>query len=341
MRLPTREALREGIATIVDRAYPESWITAWLELPLELPRCKQRLDFKVICSDLQRAGARPLSWPPKSRHPEAWARWEPAPETGFWIRPKARDPILRDRLILVPPIHGGAEGRHRAIGRQSLHDACLFAANSGRIVWHNPAKGGASSPDSPHFQSMPVRSEMEASDDYTIPCCRYRHCSEAAPQGFRLLGPDDYPALGVLIWGLVSAAGDTTWRIVRDYDRAQACNLIIEPKDPTRHADRVRVFIFPRARRTANCRVTPALLRHGEEILLHNNRGGAFGEWSFAGVETGLLTQVEWGPLFERMRTRPVQWGAILLRLLRKLTLHQTDEDWLRFRQIIEQHAGS
>ena len=101
------------------------------------------------------------------------------------------------------------------------------------------------------------------------------------------------------------------------------------------------MFIFPRARRTANCRVTPALLRRDEQILLHNNRGGAFGEWSFAGVETGLLTQVEWGPLFECMRTRPAQWGAVLLRLLRSLTLQQADDDWLCFREIVEQHTGS
>ena len=52
----------------------------------------------------------------------------------------------------------------------------------------------------------------------------------------------------------------------------------------------------------------------------------------------GLLTQVEWGPLFEDMVSKPRLWGETLLRLLQELTLSKTEADWVDFVDIVE-HA--
>ena len=71
-----------------------------------------------------------------------------------------------------------------------------------------------------------------------------------------------------------------------------------------------------------------------EKILMRNNRGGVWTEWPFAGIEMGLLTQVEWGDLFDDMRSKPKKWGGTLLRLLQELTLKERDKDWIEFVEV-------
>ena len=79
----------------------------------------------------------------------------------------------------------------------------------------------------------------------------------------------------------------------------------------------------------------PELLKEDEMILMKNNRGGVWAPWSFAGIEMGLLTQVEWGPVLKEIRSRPTQWSNTLMRLLQVLTLRTSDRDWLDFRDIV------
>jgi hypothetical protein len=71
---------------------------------------------------------------------------------------------------------------------------------------------------------------------------------------------------------------------------------------------------------------------------MQNSRGGQWSNWPFAGVEMGLLTQVEWLPLFEDMQRRPGKWGETLQRLAKDLSLSATDDDWEHFRSIVEKH---
>jgi hypothetical protein len=224
----------------------------------------------------------------------------------------------------------------QTISRQGLLDACHFAAKSGRMVWHNPPKGGARLPESAHFQSMPVYWHDHGVRRYTFPCCM--HQPEAVPwtsvteltvrfleRGVRR---NQYPILGVTVSGPIRAAADYVWDVIWSYDKALACNLIMQPGNDSSSSASVRVFVFPRSRSVPRFSVTENLLQEHEKMLMQNSRGGQWTDWSFAGVEMGLLTQVEWGVLFEEMRANPEKWGRTLMRLLAELTLKEGDEDW-------------
>ena len=164
-------SLVNAIAALVDYAYPEPWETEWFSLELAENGWEPGLSFQIICSDLTTSSKIQTVWPPRSKDPKLWLRWEPSSGAGFWIRPRKFDPILRDRLILLGPYETKLSSPHRVINLQGLTDACLFAAESQRLVWHNPSKGGASSPLSAHFQSLPIYWGQPKLQRYTIPCC--------------------------------------------------------------------------------------------------------------------------------------------------------------------------
>jgi hypothetical protein len=231
-------------------------------------------------------------------------------------------------------------------------DACSFAAQSLRFVWHNPAKGGASQPHSAHFQSAPLywhNTVNTASRQYTVPCCLYQNDQivwhETKTIAIQLiergLESTQYPILGLAVSGLIESVASFVWSVIWDYDQAAACNLAIQPNDQSGRADRVRVFVFPRSRKIPNYSVTEQLLTDAEQILTQNNHDGRYGPWSFAGVEMGLLTQIEWGPIFETMQAQPSQWGNTLLRLVRQLTLDEQDHDWVDFVNIVAEHSAT
>lgn len=340
-------SLKEALQNILNLAYPEEWTTAWLSLPLETAAGTMPFDFQVICSDLPSIRKDKSSWPPSSRDPKVWLRWEPSPGTGFWIRPRKYDPLLRDRFILLEPSEIIESLRKQTISRQVLLDACYFAAMSGRMVWHNPLKGGAGSPKSAHFQSMPVHWDEGQTLRHTFPCCIYQTgtvpwtLTKEVQVGLleQGIGRDRYPVLGLVVWGPIRATVDRVWEIIWHYDQAQACNLVIQPWNVSSYEDIIRVFVFPRSRNPPRYLVTEPLLRDNEKMLMKNNRGGVWANWPFAGVEMGLLTQVEWGDLFEDMRSKPTKWGRTLLRLLQELTLNESEQDWMDFVKIVERYA--
>jgi hypothetical protein len=163
------------ISGVVHQAYPEPWETAWLSLPLS-PRSPYT--FCVMCADLPGIKDQRSVWPPAASNPKTWIHWEQPDREGFWIRPRKDNPILRDRLILVRARELLGARRRSTIDQDDVMDACSFAAQSLRFVWHNPAKGGASQPHSAHFQSAPLywhNTVNTASRQYTVPCCLYQN----------------------------------------------------------------------------------------------------------------------------------------------------------------------
>lgn len=319
--------LHAQIDQIVQLAYPEPWNTKWLELPLPERYLRDCLHFKVICSDLPSVRTTVKDWPPTSLKPDTWHRWEPSQGHGFRIRAKRHDPILRDRLILLE-LDEFSESARSTITERAVYDACLFVSKSGRVVWHNPPKGGANAPGSAHFQSMPV---LSAARDLTLPCCGLAY--ELNPGNccdVRLISRNDYPVLGATIVGHIDEVAHIVWEIIFAYDKALACNLLIHPIELKE--EQIRAFVFPRSR-TNRCRVTADALVDGENILLQNNRGGVYSEWTFAGVEMGLLTQVEWGPVYQAMSREPEKWGESLHRILCALTLDEREGDWTDFQR--------
>jgi len=323
-----------------DFAYPEAWSAAWCSLPLADEDSSSPYRFEVMCSDLPEARRGRSEWPPAARDPDVWLRWaphdEPEPRVGFWLRPRRRDPILRDRLVLLEPSVWAGDAGCGTVTRQGVLDACRFAALSGRVVWHNPPKGGARAPHSGHFQAMPLRRPGDEGRRFTFPCCAYepdRVSWKQAPGRQvhvveRGLTPGRYPVLGLTVSGPVDVVAAHVWSVIWDYDRAAACNLVVEPAE---YAPAVRVFVFPPRREPPQFAVADGLLMPDEQLLRRNSPGGAACDWSFAGVEMGLVTQVEWGPLFEEMRAHPRRWGTVLLRLLRALTLDEREADWSEF----------
>jgi hypothetical protein len=337
------------ISGVVHQAYPEPWETAWLSLPLS-PRSPYT--FCVMCADLPGIKDQRSVWPPAASNPKTWIHWEQPDREGFWIRPRKDNPILRDRLILVRARELLGARRRSTIDQDDVMDACSFAAQSLRFVWHNPAKGGASQPHSAHFQSAPLywhNTVNTASRQYTVPCCLYQNDQivwhETKTIAIQLiergLESTQYPILGLAVSGLIESVASFVWSVIWDYDQAAACNLAIQPNDQSGRADRVRVFVFPRSRKIPNYSVTEQLLTDAEQILTQNNHDGRYGPWSFAGVEMGLLTQIEWGPIFETMQAQPSQWGNTLLRLVRQLTLDEQDHDWVDFVNIVAEHSAT
>ena len=75
--------LKDALRNIFNLAYPEEWTTAWLPLPLGTETGKSPYSFQVICYDLPTNRADKSDWPPSSRDPKIWIRWEPNPGTGF------------------------------------------------------------------------------------------------------------------------------------------------------------------------------------------------------------------------------------------------------------------
>jgi hypothetical protein len=330
------DALRRSLEQLLRYAYPEQWSTAWLSLPLEADGDPLSYSFHVMCSDLPEVRAGRSSWPPTAREPHLWVNW-PSSETGLWIGPKKHDPLLRERFILVEPSAFDPSSATSTISANSLLLACEFAAASGLMVWHNSPKGGASSPRSAHYQAMATHWDDGGVRRHTFPCCDVPFDSAVSRKDrleFSLLGTSGgtarYPALGLAVRGPVGEVAARAWDIIRSYDGAQASNLVIQPLPEAE----VRMFVFPRKRKPC-CLVTESLLSDDERSLMKNNRGGAWSEWPFAGVETGLLTQVVWGPVFNEMRAAPAKWGRTLLRVLRALTLSESDTDWLDFRRVL------
>ena len=207
--------------------------------------------------------------------------------------------------------------REPTIRRQALLDACLFASLSDRMVWHNAPKGGARSPRSGHFQSIPIFWQDGHISRYTFPCCNYQADDDLWTSArevqvcllVRGFESNQYPILGSVVWGPLRATVDRVWELIWHYDGARACNLIIQPSNAPSYQDVIRVFIFPRNRDNVNHKITESLLQDDEKILMKNNHGGIWEEWSFAGVEMGLLTQVEWGKVYEDMKATPEKWG--------------------------------
>ncbi len=332
------QSLVETLREVLDLAYPQPWHTDWLSLPGDesLP------GFNVMCCDTPTAHGIAQD-PPSSRSPKVWVQWSPPSGRGFWVRPRKFAPVLRDRLILVESAELMDEERRAAITLPALTDALQFSADSGRIVWHNPQKGGSRSPLSAHFQSMPVHRGEARSRAYTFPCCSMRiHESDwicASHSCWHIIKRQEYPLLGLVVWGPTLQSAELVWSIINDYDAARACNLVVEPDHLSEGDDIVRVFVFPRARRSQKDRVTTDLLRDDEQMLMNNDHGGAWCEWPFAGPEMGLLTQVDWGPLFAEMRASPAKWGKTLIRLAQALSLGETDDDWKAFLDITHKHA--
>lgn len=329
---------------ILNLAYPERWDTVWLVLPLQTESEDSTYNFQVICSDLPSVKAGKSLWPPSSKEPKIWLRWEPTPDNGFWIRPRKYDPLLRDRFNLIPPYEIIASNDKRSITRQTLIDACHFSAISNRMVWHNPAKGGANSPNSAHFQSIPVHWQDGSRQRFTFPCCHFQNKALQWTSAKKIhahllergLYNHKYPILGLVVWGPIHEVAEYVWKVISNYDEARACNLVIQPSNVSTCEDKIRIFVFPRNRVVPRYKVIEDLLLEDEIILLNNNRGGVWYEWPFAGVEMGLLTQVEWGPLFENMCMKPTKWGDTLLRLLQELSLKETETDWFDFVSIVE-----
>lgn len=329
--------LTSTLQAMLDITYPEMWDTCWLIVPLP----EEEFNVHVICSDVPSI-RESTSWPHTSRRPTFWLRWEPNPDEGFWIRPRRKNPILRDRFNLVSPKNVIPGTQRETISHQCLNHACYFAALSKRMVWHNPLKGGAKAPDVAHYQSIPLYWEEGGKQLYTFPCCGYPYQRTSlrivAKVRARLLGPDvggnPYPVRGLVVEGQIDSTVDSVWKIIWRYDQAQACNLVIQPLLDYDLSDCIRVFVFPRHRTVNNFLVTESLLKADEMDLLLNNWGGKREEWAFAGVEMGLLTQVEWEPLFKDMIANKRKWGATLLRLLRELTLKKEDKDWVEFMNI-------
>ena len=346
------DSLKKSLSILLDLAYPERWDTAWLVLPIQGELTHSVHCFHIICSDLEHIKATKQSWPPASTEPAYWFRWEPTPGNGFFIRPRRYDPLLRDRFNLILPdelLQSDGKNNPRSITRQALIDACYFSAKSARMVWHNPAKGGANSPDSAHFQSMPVYWNDGSRDRFTFPCCslqekdsRWRASQDLHARILtRGVSRVEYPILGLVAWGPLIEAADFVWEVISRYDNARACNLVIQPCDHLSTDEAiVRIFVFPRNRAEPQFRVIESLLGHDELVLLKNNRGGVWSEWNFAGVEMGLLSQVEWGPLFEEMRMHPIKWGRTFLRLLQALTLKETEDDWRDFVKIVDRNRA-
>ena len=329
--------LISSMQALLDITYPETWATGWLTIPLP----GEELNVHVICSDIPsvREGT---AWPHASRYPNLWLRWEPVSDGGFWVRPRRKNPILRDRFNLVSSKNVIQETQQDTISCQGLYHACHFAALSNRMVWHNPSKGGASAPDVAHFQSIPIYWEQDGRHRFTFPCCEYPRpkTSLDTTRGVKaqLLGPDLgsglYPIRGLVVEGPRDAVASSVWEVIWQYDEARACNLVIQPLLECGLPDNSRVFVFPRHRTVKSFLVTESLLREDEMDLLLNNWGGKREEWAFAGVEMGLLTQVEWEPLFGDMMANRQKWGKTLLRLLRELTLQKEDADWMEFGSI-------
>lgn len=135
-------SLCKSLQNMLGFAYPNEWRTAWLSLPIISSIKSSHYRFQVICSDLPRSRTGTSIWPPVSRDPNVWLRWESTTGAGFWLRPRQFDPILRDRFnLLEPDAINGWTGR-ATISHQGLQDACQFAVQTGRLVWHNPPKGG-------------------------------------------------------------------------------------------------------------------------------------------------------------------------------------------------------
>jgi hypothetical protein len=207
----------------------------------------------------------------------------------------------------------------------------LFATTTGRIVWHNPPKGGARYPQSAHFQSMPLL--KDDGTDYCMPFCKISDPEWSLSQELRsqLVFHSEYPIHGLIVWGPLADVAATVWHVIDGYDAGLACNLIVQPPACANIIHTCRVFISPRAREPANYLVTKHVLRRSEVLLLRNCPGGRTSDWPFAGVEMGLVTQVVWAPLFETMKRNPRLWGLTLERLAMDLTLKSTDRDWAHF----------
>ncbi|MEE8059623.1 MAG: hypothetical protein V3T17_17600 [Pseudomonadales bacterium] len=341
------EALKSALQNITNLAYPHEWKTEWLSLPLETDEGRLPYDFQIICSDLPAIKDGKDWWPPTSPDPKLWIRWEPNSGAGFWIRPRQYDPLLRDRLILLDPREIVETEVVSSINRQALVDACYFSAMSGRMVWHNPAKGGAGSPKSAHFQAMNLYWSDNDTQKFTFPCCNYEYddtdWSLTTNVNAHLLkkgvNKNQYPIPGLVVWGPIRSVVERVWEVVWKYDEARACNVIIQPGDITVYKDMTRVFIFPRCRDVPRYWVTEEMLTKDEMRLMKNNREGEWAKWPFAGVETGLLTQVEWGPLFNEIILEKGKWGQTLLRLLLELTLDEFEQDWIDFADIVRRSS--
>jgi hypothetical protein len=332
-------SLVETLRSVLDLAYPDPWRTEWLSLP----PADSSFGFLVMCSDLPSTRAGKPQWPPASRDPKVWIHWSPSPGRGFWVRPRKYAPVLRDRFILVEAAELVGLSTRSTIDLTALIDAFRFSADSGRIIWHNSPKGGARSPRSAHFQSMPVYQDESDSRELTLPCCRLKasdSCwNSTCVLRWHIIQRTEYPVLGLVVWGPIVQAAELVWNVISDYDSAQACNIVVEPDHSSFRGDIVRVFVFPRARIHPNCTVTVDLLHDDERVLMKNDHGGVWCEWPFAGVEMGLLTQVDWGPLFEEMREQPERYSKALLRLVRALSLEEADDDWKTFLDIIKRHT--
>ncbi len=333
------DALKSSLQALLDITYPEKWDARFIRLPLN-----DKYKMHVICPDIKSISKNPF-FPHISKNPDLWFHWEQNSTTALWIRPRKKNPILRDRFNILPhenTIPGNPLAR---ISPQSLYDATCFAALSNRMVWHNPKKGGANAPDIAHFQSIPLYWEDNEKQRYTFPCCKYMEQTESSKTmtevRTQFLEPDSgvasYPILGLVAEGPINSTVDIVWKIIWRYDEAQACNLVIQPLNKSGFKKKnIRIFVFPRNRTVDNFLVTENLLEKDEIDILYNNWGGKPEEWAFAGVEMGLLTQVEWEPLFKDMNKSPQKWGATLLKLLKKLTLKKEDNDWIEFMDICE-----
>ncbi len=339
----SRGSLQHRISRICELAYPEHWEPEWLLLPLDHGGFLD-LQFQVVCSEIVSAYEAKKRWPPAVEEPKLWICWESGRGTRLWIRPRQYDPVMRNRLVLLPTTPAGPrENVDGKVTAADIVDMYSFAAESGHVVWYNPARGGAGLPRSVHFQSMPLFKENSNGTKYALPCC-----------GFTSVSPHDhwtktdsiccyvvtsghasrsYPVLGFIVWGNISEVASLTWRVISEYD-CSACNIIVQPDGDSGRVDVVRAFVFPRSRKASRTTVRQELLNESEMILLQNNRFGSRHEWGYAALEMGLLTQIVWGPLFEIIRQDPMGWSKVFLRLLLELTLNKDDGDWHSFREV-------
>ena len=255
--------LESKLSSLLNTTYPMGWQANWIRLPV--PGYPFR--FNVVEAGYRRTVGHRV---PESESPNLCVKWRRGSD-GFLVRTRSRDPLIRDRFVMVPL---DARRSECALKESHIMNACWFALETGRAVWHNPRNGGARAPGSCHFQSLPLMSRFHGESFLSIPCCGHT-LSSPGSSGLRVdvIGPRSYPINGVRISGTPEAVGRLVWRVASSYCK-DSCNLLVFPIPGA--SDAVSSFVFPRRRGDSNCHVCAEMLTGYEcEILSNTTRWSA------------------------------------------------------------------
>lgn len=317
-------AFDDTLRVLLDSTYPRDWQQDWLRLPIP----GYAFHFHVVEAAYRRS---PESGGiPTSEAPELFVKWEHESD-GFFVCTREKDPLIRDRFVLVP---FDEFGHCVSPGLKENHivNACLFALETGRVVWHNPRNGGARSLTSCHFQSLPRLTQANAEVFYTIPCIGMGNNHPGSSLQIEVFGPDRYPINGIKITGAPKAVGQCVWMVVEGYCR-DSCNLVLSPQSASSQV--VCAHVFPR-RRKRDCHVSLENLSLEDADVLTNTPDGRPCPWPFAAIEMGLLSQVIWPPVFDSMRANPDRWGELMCKIAQRLSLNRSEEDWASFHETVQ-----